>query len=69
MLWSYEIIPLGKEQPVERGNLDAPTLEVAQKLATTGALLDAPLQYEHFEVRIFDGARKEVWRGPYLGLF
>jgi hypothetical protein len=72
MLWSYEIIPIGKDQPVDRGSFDAPTFADAKTRATTVPVLTAPPEYSEetdFEVRILDGRGKEVWRGAYAGSF
>jgi hypothetical protein len=72
MLWSYEIIPVGNYQPVDRGSFDSPTFADAKKRATTVPVLTAPPEYSEetdFEVRILDSGGKEVWRGAYVGSF
>jgi hypothetical protein len=66
MLFSYQIVAVAKQQPVERGNFEALNVETAQQVAQTALVVTYP-GAEALEVRLFGPAGNEIWRGPYLG--
>jgi len=66
MVWSFEIVPVGGHQRLAAGNFNAPDIEAAQQHAQTVNEPHVSASAD-LDVRLLDGAGKEVWRGTYLG--
>lgn len=66
MLFGYEVIPVAKQQPIDKGNINADDLKGAIKAAQT-IPMPSVADKGPFYVRVLDGTGKEAWRGPYLG--
>lgn len=65
MLYSYQIICRGTQQPVDRGEFDAPDISTACIHAQTVPVLTHN-RGETFDVRVIDANGADVWKGPHL---
>jgi len=66
-IWTYEIIPEGRDQPLDRGTITgASDFETARRHAQT-IVTPTISDKRGLWVKLLDGSGKEVWRGPYQG--